>query len=169
MVQTVGCFAIQAQGHVPGKTGVWIGDRKIGAVGVRITHGISSHGIALNVCTNLSHYKHITPCGTPGIEVTSLQQELFPAKARQQSASRTAPEKSAALCAASIPTDSDGSSLQDFRVAEQHLMQSFARVFGFDTVDLLDQQQLPTCSTQQDGSMQTMKGARAMWPVTAWP
>lgn len=49
--------AWQACGRVPGKTGVWVGDRKIGAVGVRITHGISSHGIALNVVTNLNHYK----------------------------------------------------------------------------------------------------------------
>jgi lipoyl(octanoyl) transferase len=53
-----------------------VGERKIGAVGVRITHGISSHGIALNVTTDLSTYKHIVPCGTPDKEVTSVMQEL---------------------------------------------------------------------------------------------
>lgn len=67
---------VQARGRVPGKTGVWVGERKIGAVGVRITHGISSHGIALNVTTDLSAYKHIVPCGTPDKEVTSVLQEL---------------------------------------------------------------------------------------------
>jgi hypothetical protein len=67
---------LQARGRVPGKTGVWVGERKIGAVGVRITHGISSHGIALNVTTDLSAYKHIVPCGTPDKEVTSVWQEL---------------------------------------------------------------------------------------------
>lgn len=62
---------------MPGKTGVWVGERKIGAVGVRITHGISSHGIALNVATDLDMYKHIVPCGTPDKEVTSVMQELY--------------------------------------------------------------------------------------------
>lgn len=76
MVQTVGCFGIQARGRVPGKTGVWVGERKIGAVGVRITHGISSHGIALNVTTDLRAYQHIVPCGTPDKEMTSVLQEL---------------------------------------------------------------------------------------------
>jgi hypothetical protein len=51
------CCTLQARGRVPGKTGVWVGEHKIGAVGVRISHGISSHGIALNVTTDLSHYR----------------------------------------------------------------------------------------------------------------
>jgi len=68
--------ALQAHGRVPGKTGVWVGERKIGAVGVRITHGVSSHGVALNVTTDLSVYKHIVPCGTPDKEVTSVLLEL---------------------------------------------------------------------------------------------
>lgn len=68
--------SVQARGRVPGKTGVWVAERKLGAVGVRITHGISSHGIALNVTTDLSAYKHIVPCGTPDKEVTSLLREL---------------------------------------------------------------------------------------------
>ena len=67
---------LQARGRVPGKTGVWVGERKIGAVGVRITHGISSHGVALNVNTDLTWYSHIIPCGTPDKEVTSIAKEL---------------------------------------------------------------------------------------------
>lgn len=81
----LGC-ALQARGRVPGKTGVWVGERKIGAVGVRITHGVSSHGIALNMTTDLSVYKHIVPCGTPDKEVTSVLLELNrPGQSQQQS------------------------------------------------------------------------------------
>lgn len=61
---------------MPNKTGVWVGDRKIAAVGVRISHGITSHGVALNVSTDLEAFHDIVPCGTPDKEVTSMQQEL---------------------------------------------------------------------------------------------
>jgi lipoate-protein ligase B len=53
-----------------------VGDRKIGAVGVRISQGVTSHGIALNINTDLQFYQHIIPCGTPDKEITSLQKEL---------------------------------------------------------------------------------------------
>ena len=61
---------------MPGKTGVWVGERKIAAVGVRISHGIASHGLALNVSTRLDAYAHIVPCGTPDKEVTSMERQL---------------------------------------------------------------------------------------------
>lgn len=61
---------------MPGKTGVWVGERKIAAVGVRISHGVTSHGIALNVDPDLRYYAHIVPCGTPDKEVTSMAREL---------------------------------------------------------------------------------------------
>ena len=64
------------QGRVPGKTGVWVGERKIGAIGVRISQGFTCHGLALNVATDLSHFAHIVPCGTPDKEVTSLHRQL---------------------------------------------------------------------------------------------
>jgi lipoate-protein ligase B len=53
-----------------------VGDRKLGAVGVRITHGVSSHGLALNVAPDLSWFDAIVPCGQPDKAVTSLQHEL---------------------------------------------------------------------------------------------
>ena len=78
------------RGHrVVGKTGVWIGGepgnkpatgdnpggRKIAAIGVRVSGGVAMHGLALNVSTDLSFYSHIVPCGMPGLEITSIEQE----------------------------------------------------------------------------------------------
>lgn len=64
------------QGRVPSRTGVWVDDRKIGAVGVKISQGVASHGIALNVNTDLRHYDQIVPCGIENCDITSVSQEL---------------------------------------------------------------------------------------------
>ncbi|WZZ11621.1 hypothetical protein YC2023_097542 [Brassica napus] len=54
---------------------VWVGDRKIGAIGVHISSGITSHGLACNIDTDLKYFEHIVPCGIAGKEVTSLRRE----------------------------------------------------------------------------------------------
>ncbi|MCB0458384.1 MAG: lipoyl(octanoyl) transferase LipB, partial [Flavobacteriaceae bacterium] len=59
----------------PCATGVWVGDAKICAMGVRVRRWISMHGLALNVTTDLDHFRHIVPCGLHGRTVTSLQKE----------------------------------------------------------------------------------------------
>lgn len=60
-----------------GLTGVWVGDRKIASVGVRISsRWITSHGFALNVATDLSYFDTIVPCGLHGREVTSISECL---------------------------------------------------------------------------------------------
>ena len=64
------------QGRLPGRTGVWVGERKIAAIGVQISHGVTRHGAALNVSTDLSYFDSIVPCGLADKEVTSLDQEL---------------------------------------------------------------------------------------------
>ncbi len=57
-------------------TGVWVGDAKIAAIGVRVSRSVTMHGFALNVCPDLSFFDHIVPCGMPGARVTSMAQEL---------------------------------------------------------------------------------------------
>lgn len=78
MIRTCAAFGVQAE-RLEGHPGVWVrdvaGDRKIGAVGVHLSHWISTHGIALNVTTDLSHFDLIVPCGIRDKGVTSLQRE----------------------------------------------------------------------------------------------
>lgn len=72
MIKTCKDFGVNAYGHVPGETGVWVEGKKIGAVGVQISSGVSLHGLAFNVSTDLNYFKHIVPCGLVDKEVTSL-------------------------------------------------------------------------------------------------
>ena len=62
-------------GRIDGKTGVWAGDRKIASLGVGVRKWISMHGFAINIRGDLSPFSHITPCGLPGVQMTSLEAE----------------------------------------------------------------------------------------------
>lgn len=76
LISALATFGIVGQ-RVAGYTGVWVEDRKIAAIGVRVSSGwISSHGFALNVCNDLSYFDTIVPCGIEDREVTSVRREL---------------------------------------------------------------------------------------------
>lgn len=75
MIRTCGTFGIDAS-RVSGLNGAWTGERKVGAVGVRISRWVTMHGLALNVSTDLSAFDLIVPCGIADKGVTSLSKEL---------------------------------------------------------------------------------------------
>uniref|UniRef100_A0A8D0BPC7 Octanoyl-[acyl-carrier-protein]:protein N-octanoyltransferase LIPT2, mitochondrial n=1 Tax=Salvator merianae TaxID=96440 RepID=A0A8D0BPC7_SALMN len=65
-----------ARAAPPPETGVWLGPAKVCAIGVHCGRHITSHGLALNCCTDLTWFDHIVPCGLEGKKMTSLSQEL---------------------------------------------------------------------------------------------
>src|ERR1017187_6865000 len=91
LIRLCGVYGVQA-GRVAGLTGVWCAgpgpadgglleesggrERKIGAIGIHVARGITSHGFAFNVTTNLDDFGLIVPCGIPDHPVTSLANEV---------------------------------------------------------------------------------------------
>ncbi len=79
LINVCGEFGIKSERYCE-RSGVWIrdgkGDRKIAAIGIRVARGVTMHGFALNVDTDLSFYDRIVPCGIKDAGVTSLSNEL---------------------------------------------------------------------------------------------
>lgn len=75
IIKTCADYDIEA-GRIEGLTGVWVGNQKICAMGIRCSRWVTMHGFALNVNTDLSYFNHIVPCGITDKEVTSLQELL---------------------------------------------------------------------------------------------
>jgi len=71
LIRVAADYGISAK-RIEGLTGVWVGEDKLAAIGVRISRWITSHGFALNHETNLSHFGLIVPCGIADRGVTSL-------------------------------------------------------------------------------------------------
>jgi lipoyl(octanoyl) transferase len=76
IIRTAATFGVSA-GRLDGLTGVWVaGQRKLAAIGVRVRRGVTTHGLALNVNTDLRWFDEMIPCGIRDKEVTSLAREL---------------------------------------------------------------------------------------------
>jgi lipoyl(octanoyl) transferase len=75
MIRSLADFGIHAH-REQGMTGAWVGQEKIGAIGVRVSRWITSHGFALNVNTDLKYFEYIVPCGIRQYGVTSMQKLL---------------------------------------------------------------------------------------------
>ena len=85
LIRLCGVYGLQA-GRIVGLTGVWCGavegqdsskeSKKIGAIGIHVSRGITSHGFAFNVTTDLDYFRLINPCGITDRPVTSLEREI---------------------------------------------------------------------------------------------
>ena len=92
VIATAAAFGVEG-GRLDGATGVWVeGRRKLAAIGVRVRRGVTTHGLALNVNTDLRWFAEMIPCGIPDKEVTSLSAELGRPVAMEQVEERLSAE-----------------------------------------------------------------------------
>ena len=75
MIDSLAEWDVEA-GCIEGQTGVWVGDRKVGSIGVHVNRGVTTHGFAINVNNDLQPFEWIVPCGIEACRVTSLCREL---------------------------------------------------------------------------------------------
>lgn len=71
LIRTAADFGVAAE-RVPGLRGIWVGNDKLAAIGIRLSRWVTMHGFALNITTDLNAFGHIVPCGLHGRGVTSL-------------------------------------------------------------------------------------------------
>jgi lipoyl(octanoyl) transferase len=84
LIVTLASYGIEA-GRIAGLTGVWVGDEKIAAIGVKLSaSGVTLHGFALNVTTDLRYFRQIVPCGIADKGATSLERLLGTAPPHEQ-------------------------------------------------------------------------------------
>lgn len=76
LIRTARDFGVESEPRGGDYVGVWVGDDKLAAIGIRISRWVTMHGFAFNVTTDLSYFDLITPCGITGHGVTSLQKLL---------------------------------------------------------------------------------------------
>jgi len=73
LIRTAADYGITAI-RQPGKTGIWVGEKKLASIGVGVRRWISWHGFALNICNDLEQFRHIVPCGMPDVRMTSFKE-----------------------------------------------------------------------------------------------
>jgi lipoate-protein ligase B len=72
LIRAVAPFGVDA-GRREGLTGVWVGEEKLASIGVNVSRGVTKHGFALNVHTDLSFFAGMVPCGIQAVRLTSLE------------------------------------------------------------------------------------------------
>jgi lipoyl(octanoyl) transferase len=86
VIQLLALYDLKAD-RISGLTGVWLADKKIAAIGIKVSRWVTMHGFAINVCNDLSGFQQIVPCGIADRQVGSIQ-EFIPnidlAKVQQQ-------------------------------------------------------------------------------------
>mmetsp|Transcript_33292 Transcript_33292/g.53992 ORF Transcript_33292/g.53992 Transcript_33292/m.53992 type:complete len:281 (-) Transcript_33292:613-1455(-) len=75
IIRVLARYGLLGERH-KGLTGVWIGDKKVAAIGIKCSHWITMHGFAINVNPDLSDFDRIVPCGIPDREVTSIEKHV---------------------------------------------------------------------------------------------
>ncbi len=71
LIETCAAYGVAATAPA-GQTGVWVGDRKVGSIGIGVRRGVAYHGIALNVAADLSYFEAITVCRSDGLQLVNL-------------------------------------------------------------------------------------------------
>jgi lipoyl(octanoyl) transferase len=75
MIESLGEHGVSAR-TIEGLTGVWVGQRKVGSIGLHVSRGVTTHGLAVNVNNDLQPFEWVVPCGIEGVAMTSLSREL---------------------------------------------------------------------------------------------
>ncbi|MGI4788957.1 MAG: lipoyl(octanoyl) transferase LipB [Janthinobacterium lividum] len=76
LIRTIAAYGLAGE-RVPGRTGVWVNDRKIAAIGIKVSRWVSLHGFALNISPDLAPFRNdFVPCGISDRDVTSLAEML---------------------------------------------------------------------------------------------
>ncbi|MBA3018776.1 MAG: lipoyl(octanoyl) transferase LipB [Proteobacteria bacterium] len=75
MIRAVADLGITAERN-PINRGIWVGNKKLGSIGIAIRRGICFHGMSLNVNISMKHFGWMNPCGLKGVEASSMQREL---------------------------------------------------------------------------------------------
>ena len=83
MILTCEAFSLKGERNCK-NPGIWVGNAKLGSIGISLKQGISFHGLSLNVCPDLTPFSWINPCGFNDIEITSIEKELLNAKNNSQ-------------------------------------------------------------------------------------
>ena len=83
MLRTAAHWGIAAERN-PANRGIWVGPHKMGSIGIAVRRGISFHGLALNVQTDLTPFSWIQPCGLKNVSMTTMQQETAQKLSMQQ-------------------------------------------------------------------------------------